>query len=485
MAGIKSKFRFEFVATLLGTFSGAILITLLARLLEPGGYGLLQLTLSIIGIVTLFSKLGISRSTARYITEYRKKDPKQLKNIILYSSKIKLSLTIFVALSMFVGNKYIAELIGESEIGPLLLIGAVVLVGRTLLAFIRKIFQGFDEVKWAAKLSIIRSIGNIILVLGLVLASYGVFGALLGYAISALVASIIGTSIAYSRIYNKLDGGTPIESGLRRRIAEYSIPLTFSQAAGKVSGYIDTVLIGFYIGPIAVGPYVISKQIITFLQSPTNAISFALAPSLAAKKGAGNSDKAARIFEETYIYTMILFIPASIGVITLSEPIIKTVFGADYHRAIPVLRVFGLYAIIQANIIISSKILDFLGRARTRAIGKGITSILNLILNILLIPVYGIVGAAIATVFTSLLYSLINFYALYSEIGIDIQFMLKKTIPIAIISVVMGILVFFQLPYISGLFTLLLVAVDGLIVYTTICISVGILDKKEILDLVT
>jgi O-antigen/teichoic acid export membrane protein len=67
---IAAGFRMEAMAKAAEILSGGILIVVLARLLDPDGYGLLYFAISIIAVGTLLSSLGFGRSAARYLTEY-------------------------------------------------------------------------------------------------------------------------------------------------------------------------------------------------------------------------------------------------------------------------------------------------------------------------------------------------------------------------------------------------------------------------------
>ena len=477
-----SRFRLEFLSTLTGTLSGALLVVVLARLLDPDAYGLLYLTLSVIGVGKLFAKLGLGRSTARYIAEYKESDPGQLSHIIRFSAVISFILMMITSIIIGVAHQQIANLIDEPGIAPFLIIGSLFLFFTTLLGFLRKVLQGFEAIKPAALLSIIQSIGKFGFAVGLTIASFGAIGALTGYALGSLIASIVGIFLVYFRYYRPLDHNVSVESGLRRRIAEYAVPVTASEAAGNLSGRVDTILVGFFLNPVAVSYYTVANQVVTMIQSPVNALGFTLAPTLGAEQSAGNTNRAARIYEKSFINIMLLYIPASVGLILIAEPLIQLVFGRDYLGAVSVLQVFALYAVVQANLLVSSKGLDFLGKARTRAIVNGVTSTLNLGLNIVLIPTIGVIGAAIATVVTGSMYAMCNIYIIHKELQLRERYMIKETIKIVMLTSAMGIVVFLLSGYISGWFTLLAVVGLGVLICVFLSTTLNIVDLNNIIS---
>jgi len=119
------RFRAEFASRIITVVSGAILTVALARLLEPDGYGLLFLAISVLGMFQIFSTLGIPKSCARYISEYKETEPSQIPFIIRSSFLMALIVTGIVSVILLITHEYIAVLIGERDLIPFLLIGVL------------------------------------------------------------------------------------------------------------------------------------------------------------------------------------------------------------------------------------------------------------------------------------------------------------------------------------------------------------------------
>lgn len=75
-------FKAEFIGRTIAVLAGTLLTVFLARLLDPDGYGLWFLAISVFSIAQIFSKLGLAKSGARYISQYRVDDPSQVPHII-------------------------------------------------------------------------------------------------------------------------------------------------------------------------------------------------------------------------------------------------------------------------------------------------------------------------------------------------------------------------------------------------------------------
>ncbi|NUE03530.1 flippase [Halorubraceae archaeon YAN] len=475
-----SRFKAQFASQIISAIASAVLVIGLARLLDPNAYGLLFLATSIFGTLELFARLGFAKSAARYIAEYKEKSPDQVPHIIRNSFAFISITTLCVATALVVGNRYIAEFVGEPELAPFLVLGFLYLGFGTFGAYIQKVLQGFEAIELAALLNVLERLSQLFLVLGFVVLGYGAIGALWGYILSYMLAAALGLGIIYKRVYSEGEIAPSIEPGLRRRMAEYSIPLTATSGANVLDKRVDTILVGVLLNPAAVSYYVISKQVIDFIEAPISALGFTLSPTFGAQKADGNIGQASRIYETALTHSLLLYVPAAAGIILIADPLVNLVFGAGYAGAVPVLQILGFYVILQTITKITSNALDFLGRARARAIVKGVTSVLNVVFNIILIPLFGVVGAAIATIITYSMYTFANVYIISQEFELHFKLVLRNVLLITIITSTMSVIVFALLNYIRGWITLFIVVGIGVFVWALQAIFIGLLDVEKI-----
>ncbi|MFC6905774.1 flippase [Halalkalicoccus tibetensis] len=485
VSSIGNRFRAEFLAQIIHAVCSALTVVILARLLDPNGYGLLFLAIAVVEISKMFAKLGVPESAARYIAEYKEDNPTQLPHILRTSSILLLVLVASVATVMTVGHELIANRLDEPELAPFLLVGVVYLIFNVLTGYARSILQAFEAIQLASVVKIIQGVGKVVFAIGLVLAGFGAIGALGGYALRSFLAALFGLVVIYLLYYRTFEAAAEMEHGLKRRMAEYSVPLMLTQAAKQLDSRVDTLLVGFFLNPAAVSFYAVSNQIIDFLQTPAAALGFTISPTFGAEKAAGNVDGAARLYETSLVHSLLLYTPAAAGLVLVADPLIELVFGIEYIDAVPVLQVLSLYAVLIAVMDITSHGLDFLGRARARAIVRGITAVLNVGLNIVLIPTIGVVGAAIATITTFSLYTIASVYIIHQEFDLRVPYLLKNTATIVVITGVMSTVVFLLLGYVQGWVTLLLVVAVGVIVWAVLSILAGLLDVQRIVRAVT
>lgn len=459
---------------------GGVVVLLTRVFLDPGEYGLLFFALSVLGFGTLFANLGLAKSAARYIAEYRERDPDQIPHIITTTLKYNLATITLVGAVFLLADDLIARLLGEPRLAPFLVVGVGYVAMVSLRKFAEQLFQGFSRVTYNAGVSTILSVGVLVCVPGFLLLGAGTLGALYGYTLGYALAVIVGFGILYTKFYRQYDPAPIPEAGLSRRILEYSVPLAATRGANILDKRVDTILVGVFISPVAVGYYTLGKQISSFAIAPATSLGFSAAPTYGEHKAADDLDAAANLYETTFKYTLALYLPAAVGLLLVAEPLIRVVFGAEYLGAVPVLQMFSLYVLLQAVDKITNDGLDYLGKARARAYAKGATSVSNFLLNLVAIPLFGVVGAAGATVLTYSGLVAIELYIVHRQLPVSPGEMVRASVMTGVVAAGMGLVVMVFVPFIESFLTLFAVVSVGIGVWAVLSILSGVLNVRDI-----
>ncbi|WP_262177343.1 flippase [Haloarcula laminariae] len=481
---LAGRFRAQLAGKIIRAVGGSLLTVGLARLLDPDGYGLLFLALSVVTVFQLVT-IGIGRSAGRYIAEYREQDRSQLRYIVRDSSLILVAVMLVAVLVLTGSATQIASLFDEPALRPFLLVGSLFVVLWMAITFLEKVLQGFEAIRFVAVMGSVGRLSRVALALGLVAAGFGALGALWGYVVSALLTTALGTAYLLRQLRQYDTDGSGPEPGLRRRIFEYAVPTTATNMSRYLDHQVDTLLVGYFLSPVAVSFYVIAEQVVNFLETPLSALGFTLSPTFGAQKAAGNVEQMSRIYEDALLNGLLLYVPAGVGLVLVARPTVTLVFGAEYSGAVPVLQVLGLYVILKAITKVSDNGLDYLGRARERAVARVITALLNVGLTVALIQPFGVTGAALATLITHGLYTATNVYISAQEFQLRAGFLLRRAGKIVGVSLVMAAVVFALSGYISGWLTLALVVGAGVLVWAVLSVTTGLLEPRQVVAVVT
>ena len=475
---IKSGFKADLVSQVAKSLSGGVLVIVLARLLSPDEYGLVYLSVSIFTFVTLLGKVGLGNSAARYVTEYEEEDPGQIPHIV-ETTAVVLAVTLgAVTVGLVLVSGQVAAVMGDSELQILLLVGALFVATGGFVDSTRKLCQGFKKIEWAAYIKLVDAVLRPIVAIGLVLAGFGAVGAIAGYVVSSLSAALLGTAFIYHLYSNSVR--SEIEANLRRRVAEYAVPIALTDNSDTLLKRVDIILVGAFLTPLAVSYYVVAKQLMTFLKTPANSLGFAITPRYSEQIHRGNLETASRLYSEALTSTLTFYVPAAVGLVIVAEPTLALIFGPEYAGGAIVLQILTLYLVAQTVSYVTSGGLDYLGQAKLRAYAKGGTAIFNVILNIILIPTIGIMGAAISTAGSYAVYVSINVYLLHLELDLDWFEIAHRCAKIAAVTVVMGLSVYPFASAISNIVSLLAVVSLGGLVWLIATVTVGLIEKQQL-----
>ncbi|EMA43058.1 flippase [Halobiforma nitratireducens] len=472
-------FKATLVSRAVYMLSSALLMFVLARTLNPDGYGALYWAIGILMVVQLFADLGLGKSTARYISEYSEKDAGQIPYLLRSAIAYKLIVLAVVAYALLLFHDRIAIALGDPDAAPLLAAGVLFVVANSFSGFSMMAFQGLNRLGYSAAVQAISGAARLVFAVAFVLLGFGALGALFGYIVGYAIAGTFGVAVLYFKFYRTYEPAEAYEQGLSRRLAEYSVPLTATRSANVIDKRLDVVLVGFFLPSAAVGFYQLGKQVVDFVLAPSESLGFTISPNFGEQKASGQLEQARRIYEEALTHTMLVYVPAAAGLVLVAEPFVMLVFP-QYGGAVPVLQVLAGFVVLQAITNLTSDSLDYLGRARHRAIAKGVTSVANFALNLVLIPTIGVVGAAIATVATHTVYVAVNLYIVHSELSLRVRRLSRSIGTICGITLVMAVAVWLVTPLVSTLPMLFGAIGLGVATWAVLAVASGLLDPGEV-----
>ncbi|KTG26894.1 polysaccharide biosynthesis protein [Haloferax profundi] len=478
--GLKAMFAAQSISLL----SKGLLIVLLTRyFLTAEEYGLLFFAISILSVTLLFANLGLAKSAARYLAEYRKTDPSQVPHILWSTLKYNLGTIVVVSAAVVLFSDPIARLLDEPRVAPLLVAGVGYIAFSSLKTFVSLSFQGLNSVDWSAKVDIVANVSFLVFIVGLLYLGLGPLGAILGYTVGYALAVVVGFGVLYFKFFRPLNEGSSKEDGLSKRILRYSAPLTVTRGAVMLDSRVDAILVGYFLNPVAVGFYMLGKQITDFVIAPATTIGFSISPTYGEQKATDKLERAASLYETTFEYVVTLYIPAAVGMAILAEPTVRLVFGEGYLGAVPVVQVFSLYVLLRAIDKITNDSLDFIGRAGSRAYAKSATAVANFVLNIALIPTFGVVGAALATVITYVFLVGFEVYLIYTEFSLSLTRLARTTAIVCLVTLGMAIPVLAFEPFISGLATLAVAVGLGIALWSVFASASGLLSFRRVVSM--
>lgn len=385
-----------FLVKLFGLFSIE-----LKPLLTPELFGLYSLSLSTICLFAGFADLGIGTALIKYISKYNKNS----KGYIAYLARIKIMLTIIVALvlifaSYFIGNYY------QKPIFLALLAGGLYIISTSLLGFISGFFQAENNFKIIFHREIIFQVLRLILVPVAIIYS-------LAYSSQfILFVLILSLSICYflALLFLKLNlgkyHGKNLNHKQKKEVVKFIIPLTTTALSGTFFGYIDIIMLGKFVEATFIAYY---QAAFALLGSGIIFISFGgvLFPIFSRLKGV----RLLNGLKKSIIITVPLSIVGIIFTYFIASLAISLIYNKDYLPAVKILQALSILFLIDPIISIYSSFYISEGKSYFVAKVLVISTLVNILLNYILIKnllPYGdyiaVFGAVIATIISRIIY---------------------------------------------------------------------------------
>ena len=210
-------------------------------------------------------------------------------------------------------------------------------------------------------------------------------------------------------------------------ILKESMPIALTVTFGVIYVKIDIVMLSLIRGDnVEVGWYSAAVRIIELIHVIPAIIASAIFPIFSTLHK-DSMDSLGKVYKTSFRYLLVVALPIVVGTLLLSDRIIDLVYGEEYVNAIPVLRILVCSLIFVFVNYIFLNILVAADRQKINAIVTGICLFVNISLNMCLIPYYGYLGAAYATVITEIaLFAMCWYYATKYVCEINIVAVLSR-----------------------------------------------------------
>ncbi|HET7137530.1 MAG TPA: oligosaccharide flippase family protein [Gaiellaceae bacterium] len=374
----------------------SILTLFLVRSLGRADYGRYAIVLAVGAIVLLPSDLGISTSTGRSLAESFG-DAMRIRLVLGVALRLKIVLSLATGAAIAALAPVIADGYGDRALVlPLRLMGLAI-AAHAMFAFVSASFTALRQMQWVFRIVTLESVVETTTAIALVLAGAGVAGAVAGRAAGYGLGAAIGLLALLAR-----HGGPRgvirerFDRGLARRLALYAGAVAVVDVIWAILSQIDVLIIGALLTPTAVASFQAPSRLLSLATYPGLALSYAVGPRLARRDVTGAA--MVRTLSTTARMLVVVQGVAAAATIVFAQPIVAIALGGSYEHtsAESVLRCLAPYVALSGLAPLFSNAIDYVGGARRRIWIAAATLGVNVTLNLVLLPLIGPVGAAVA-----------------------------------------------------------------------------------------
>lgn len=454
---------------------------LYTRLLSVSDYGIFSLTITTVALIVAFSKLGIQNSLVRFYSNHKSNNSKrsisQLYSTIFFSILFigGLSSLLFFLTLKFINNRIIEE---NSKI--------ILSLASILIVFycVTQIFNEFFRVEQKPKINILFNISSKYGSIFFSVVFYLYLGRVLYNMVLGIVIweGILFIFVCYIFLRLRNIYLTSFSWKLFKDCLKYGFPLIGSELSFLILQFGDRYLIQYYMGSNSLGIYSAGYSMATYAaELLTLPVKTAIMPIYMNVYFNQGEEELKYFLGKSFKYFFLIAIPVTFGFNVVSSDLILLLASKKYLQSTIVipyiitgLVIYGTWCFFGAGLFIHKKTYKIMVLMVT-------SCILNIGLNFILIPRYGIIGAAIATLFAYIYYIILLIIFSFRKIQFKIYYknILKYLIcGIVMYAVISNIFISNQL---IEMFTKIIV---GTIIYSSLVIMIDKEIKHNLLRII-
>lgn len=401
---------------------GLAVAVVLARVLGPKNYGIYTYVYALVSLLAVPAQFGLPTLVVR---ETAKAEVKQewglMRGLWRWAGSVAAALALMLAVVAGVFAWYFSGHFSALQLKtfvwglaliPLIALGT--LRGAALQG-LRSVVQGqLPE-------QVVRPALLILMVLVIGFFAGGKIKADEAMALHALAAGCgfaIGAWLLWREQPSQVAARPPPVYELRRWLAS-TLPLALLAGTQVITNQTDVVMLGIFASAQDVGVYRVAAQGATLVSLAFAALGIAAMPHLARLYTKGDMCRFQRLATVSAGAALLVALPILLAFLLFGDTILGTVFGARYVNGGKVLSILASAYFVNVGFGMVGRLLNMAGYEHDTAKGVGVAAVCNVVLNVILIPLYGMTGAAAATAISMLVWNIVLWRMVRRRLGVD------------------------------------------------------------------
>ncbi|MEK7540631.1 MAG: polysaccharide biosynthesis C-terminal domain-containing protein [Patescibacteria group bacterium] len=450
-----------------GVIQSLIFLPIITKILGAGDYGIWVQIKATIGLLIPFGFFGLQDSLLRFLSGEKNREKVQEG---VYSSLIFTSgVTLIMALILIVFSGPTAAFFQFAPVFVKLL--ALIIVFESLNSAFLIVIQTRKEIERYFGFSILKTLGETGLIIGAITFGWGLYGAVFSLLLGRIAIFLILFIYIIKKIGIKIPDFSLIKDYLR-----FGMPTMTNNFSYWVVASADRYIIGLFLGILFVGYYAPAYSVgmlLVFFIIPITSILTIVLPKFFDDN---NFDEVKKYLSYSLKYFLLIMTPAVFGVSILSRQLLEILstkeIAANAYFTVPFIAaamfVYGIACFFNQILFLAKK---------TKLIAAiwGVAAFINLGLNAIFIPMFGIMAAAIITFISYFCVFVLIWHFAFKELKfkIDWNFMVKSIAA----SILMILFIRWLDPW--GMFNVVLSIIYGVFVYSILIFLFRGIGKKE------
>ncbi len=443
--------------SVIGKSLAFLLQVMVSRSYGPGYYGLFVTGLLISHLMQIIASLGVQKGGMRFLAiAHENNDISAMARIFRFSIAVPLCFGILVALACYFLASFIAvTCLRNPDMADVIRIFSFSIPFFSLLRTASEMTRAFKTAKYAAlaedllfptlHLGIFASLHSL---------GYGFFSVVYSFAASNAICSLLIVLLGWKLVsgfsgrtsHGAADPSATFDPAIWKQVLGFSIPLLPMGLLFMLSSSTDILMLNLLSSSSEVGEYAAAARWVMFFPLITLPMRFIFAPIIAGQYGLNEMGKIEALYKTSSRWMLIMTLPVFIFLLVARDPLMM-VFGREFTASGPNILAILLIGSLFASLVgVSGDMLIMIGNQNLELACLTGWLALSVLLNLLLIPIFGVIGAAIATTASSMATDTIRLIVVASRYRIH-PFSMKFATPLAI-----ALVIFIGDLFVRGLF---------------------------------
>ncbi|NHN46478.1 flippase [Halostella sp. JP-L12] len=408
--------------------SGSQIVSLLTimyftRILSPEQLGQYFYFESLLGMVAIFAGFGISGATEKYVSEKSDRS-------LWFSSGLFLIICTSIAISalFIIFNSKVHEILSSQY----LLLFIIALVSTRLYSIYQHLLRAELRAATAGSIDLARFV--VIFAISFLLVKYGLgsTGLILGYILSHVLLLPISVFISKTSVtIPRFQEG--------RELIHFAKYYAINVLGSKIFYLADVVIIGILLTKADVGRYEIAWRLIFAGMMLNSIISNTVFSYISKSYGENDTKGITSEIGQSLRYILLIPFATAAGAFFIGQEVISLLFTADYTTPRLVITILGVGFIFQAIFSLFSRSLIAIDKPKMAFYATTAAITVNLVMNLLFIPIFGSLGAATATAVSYAFAAVIYYFTLRRYVKISFSWTRLKIQSSAAILMAIGL----------------------------------------------
>lgn len=391
---------------------------LVARAIGSELYGLYTLGLTIVPILSMLALLGLQTGVVAYLAPaIREKDDKRIWEIIQVCAGIPAILSLLFGAGLFLFAETVAvQGFHDSRLIPLLQIVSVSIPLDAISFIAYQIIISYKKPQYSVLANnMVLPLAKLVFTMGFLAVGMGVSGIILAHVIASFIGLVL--IIYYVNSLFALNRPLTPSKQLAAQLLRYSLPVHLGWVFNTIRGTLETLVLGF-VGLISgVGVFAVASRLSTLGTMLFLSVGNISTPIIAEFHNRGETGKLKRLYQTTTKWILMFNLPLFLTFVFFSKPLLS-IFGGDFTNGTTALIVLAIGNLVYTGTGIGANILDMTNHTKYNSINSIILVFVTITSDLLLIPRWGVIGAAAAASFSTVIVNVVCMVEVYALLKI-------------------------------------------------------------------